>query len=43
MDKHIETAILQEALKDYQKYQLTENNQQHLPVNTEKLKKPVPG
>ncbi|MBK7088996.1 MAG: cation transporter [Chitinophagaceae bacterium] len=37
MDKHIETAILQEALKDYPKYQLTENNQQHLPVNTEKV------
>mgnify|MGYP003411811081 FL=1 len=37
MDKHIETAILQEALKDYPKYQLTENNQQHLPVNTEEV------
>ena len=37
MDKHIATAILQEALKDYPKYQLTENNQQHLPVNTEKV------
>ena len=32
MDKHIATSILQEALKDYPKYQLTENNQQHLPV-----------
>jgi len=37
MDKHIETAILQEALKDYPKYQLTDNNQQHLPVNTEEV------
>ena len=37
MDKHIATAILQEALKDYPKYQLTDNNQQHLPVNTEKV------
>ena len=37
MDKHIATAILQEALKDYPKYQLTDNNQQHLPVNTEEV------
>ena len=37
MDNHIETAILQEALKDYPKYQLTENNQQHLPINTEEV------
>ena len=37
MDKHIETAILQEALKDYPKYQLTDNNQQHLLINTEEV------
>lgn len=29
MDKHIATAALKDALKDYPKYQLTENNYQH--------------
>lgn len=29
MDRHIATAVLQEALKDYPKYQLTENTQQY--------------
>lgn len=37
MDKHIATAVLQEALRDYPKYQLAENSLQHLPVNTEEV------
>lgn len=37
MDKHIATSVLQEALRDYPKYQLAENSLQHLPVNTEEV------
>lgn len=36
MDKHIATAVLQEALKDYPKYKLTESAQQQ-PVYTEEF------
>jgi len=31
MDHHISTSVLQSALKDYPKYQLTENGNQHMP------------
>lgn len=33
MDNHIETTVLQNALREYPKYQLTEEHQQHNPIN----------